>query len=63
VPAGSSIIYVHAFSAERAAAGPHYYHAVLLTNELPPIIGELPFVVDAHAYVHERRGDLKLQRV
>jgi len=61
VPAGSSLIHTHTFDAELAIPGPHYYHAVLLTNELPPIVGEAPFMVDVHAYVTERRDDLTVR--
>ncbi len=50
VPSGSAVAYVHTFSASTALAGNHTYQAVLMTNELPPMMGSVSFqVTPTHA--------------
>lgn len=52
IPAGSTFLYVHEFDTVGANPGTHYYHAVLTSNELPPIVGEVVFHADVDKVGH-----------
>ncbi len=46
IPAKSTFLYVHEFDTVTALPGTHFYHAILTSNELPPIVGEITFRAD-----------------